>query len=66
MNGEQRTTQQKKKRKPMSEIARAIKENRQKRPTKSQINELFEILKDEGLAEPLDKAAKGGDPEVSF
>ncbi len=65
MNGEQSENQAKKKRRPMSEIAKAIKENRRKRPTKSQVNELFEILRDEGLAEPLDKAAKVNDPEAS-
>lgn len=65
MTREQRDSQGKKKRRPMSEIAKAIKENRQKRPTKPQVSDLFEILKDEGLAEPLDKAAKVRDPEAS-
>lgn len=66
MSNDKSDIQNKKKRRSMTEIAKAIKDNRQKRPTKIQVNELFEILKDEGLAESLDKVAKGKDSETSL
>lgn len=52
-----------KKRRPMSEIYKDIDANNRKKPTRKEVEELFEILYDEGHAVPLDKAAKPKDPE---